>query len=65
MKSIAIVVVTLTASLASTLAFAHIGDHHQQPLISGLMHLITEHALPIGVIGGLAAGLLVKQLWST
>jgi hypothetical protein len=64
MKPIAIAITALTASLASTAVSAHIGDHHQQGLMSGLIHLLSEHALPIGVIALVAGGLLIKRLLS-
>jgi hypothetical protein len=65
MKPFAITITALTASLTSTAVSAHIGEHHQHGLMSSLLHLITEHALPIGVIALLAAGLLVRRLWHT
>ena len=64
MKPYAISISALTASLVSTTVSAHIGEHHQG-LIPGLMHLLTEHALPISLIGLLAGGLLIKRLLRT
>jgi hydrogenase/urease accessory protein HupE len=62
MKPFAITLTTLTASLTSAAVSAHIGEHHQHGLMSGLIHLLTEHALPIGVIALVAGGLLIKRL---
>ena len=52
----------LSAALASSAAFAHIGQHHDLSLLPGLAHLLWEHALPIGVIVLIAGGLLIKRL---
>jgi hypothetical protein len=62
MTPIKLAITALTTTLVSTAASAHIGEHHQQGLMSGLIHLLTEHALPIGVITLVAGGLLIKRL---
>lgn len=62
MKPYAITITALTATLTSTTLSAHIGEHHQQGLSSGLFHLLSEHALPISVIALVAGGLLIKRL---
>lgn len=62
MKPFAITTTAMTAALTSSAVSAHIGEHHQQGLMSGLIHLLAEHALPIGVIALVAGGLLIKRL---
>jgi len=62
MKSITLAITGLAATLASTTVSAHIGDHHDLGLFSGLTHLLTDHALPIAVCALIAGGLLIKRL---
>jgi hydrogenase/urease accessory protein HupE len=61
MKPQVIGITALTACLMSTNLFAHIGEHNHG-LVSGLMHLLTEHALPISVLALVVGGLLIKRL---
>jgi len=62
MKPITLTLTGLTATLASTTLSAHVGEHHDLGLLSGLTHLLTEHTLPIAAIALVAGGLLIKRL---
>lgn len=62
MKTISLAIAGLAASLASSTLSAHVGEHHDFGLLSGLSHLLAEHALPVGLFGAVAAGLLLKRL---
>ncbi len=62
MKTITLAITGLIAALASTTASAHVGEHRDLGLLSGLLHLLTEHTLPIAVVACIAGGLLIKRL---
>ena len=62
MKPILLALTGLSTSLISATGSAHVGEHHDVGLVSGAIHLLTEHALPIGVIVLIASGLLIKRL---
>ncbi|WOG28677.1 HupE/UreJ family protein [Endozoicomonas sp. 8E] len=56
MKKLRAVSTATAAVLASSLAFAHPGDHSEGSVFSLLMHFLTEpdHMVFIGVAGALA-----------
>ena len=62
MKAFTLTLTGLTSILASATASAHVGDHHDLGLLSGLTHLLIEHAMPITAIALIAGGLLIKRL---
>jgi len=62
MKPITLILTGLTTTLASATVSAHIGDHHDLGLLTGLTHLLTDHALPIAACALIAGGLLIKRL---
>ncbi len=62
MKPITLTLTGLSATLASTSVSAHVGEHHDLGLLTGLAHLLSEHALPIAVVALIAGGLLLKRL---
>jgi hypothetical protein len=62
MKSISLRLTGLTAILTSTAVSAHPGEHQDLGLLSGLIHLLSEHALPVAAIALVVGGLLIKRL---
>ena len=62
MKHLTLTLTGLSAMLANATASAHIGEHNDRGLFSGLTHLLTEHALPITAIALVAGVLILKRL---
>jgi hypothetical protein len=62
MKPITLTLTILATFLVSATASAHVVEHYQQGLVSGLIHLLTEHALPIGAITVVAGSLLIQRM---
>ncbi len=59
MRPVTLTLTGLAATLGSTIASAHVGEHHDLGLFPGLTHLLTEHVLPIAAIALVAGGLLL------
>ncbi len=62
MKSIILRLTGLSIILASAAVSAHPGEHRDLGLLSGLTHLLSEHALPVAAIALVLGGLLIKRL---
>lgn len=62
MKPITLTLTGLSATLVSAAASAHVGEHNELGLLTGLFHLLTEHALPVAAFALVAGGLFIKRL---
>ena len=61
MKPITLTLTGLSATLASATVSAHVGEHDELGLLTGLIHLLTEHALPVAAIALIAGGVLMRR----
>jgi uncharacterized membrane protein YraQ (UPF0718 family) len=52
----------LTGLLISAPLLAHMGDHNHSNWLAIAIHLISEHALPLLLVGIVLGGLVIKYM---
>jgi uncharacterized membrane protein YraQ (UPF0718 family) len=57
--------VGLSSLLVSAPLLAHVGDHNHSKWLEIAMHLISEHALPLLLVGVVLGGLIIKRMKTT
>lgn len=52
----------LTGLLATGPLLAHVGEHSDAAFLSVILHLMTEHPLPLLVLGAVLGGLTISRM---
>jgi hypothetical protein len=56
------VMVGLTGVLVSGPLLAHVGEHNDAEFFSVILHLMSEHSLPMLVVGMVIGGVTITRL---